>query len=271
MRFRRNIIRHKVIPMIESHINRSVVPVLARTASVLSEEDAVLDARAQKDLKRVSRQDGENIRLDTEPILRMPAARRRRVLRAAVDEVKGDLRNISSAHIDRVLELIHSGSTGSKIDLHSLEVYRDYDSILLGRNLSSFAPEYEERVIVPGVTEVKEVDLALLSSFINRTDVKLKTPEKDRAYFDFDELLLPLSVRNRRPGDRIAPFGQRKPKKLKKVLIDDKLSRRVRDAAPIIVDGGGVLWMPGGRRSGRAVVTPRTERILCIEARKSSY
>lgn len=270
MRFRRNIIRHKVIPMIESQINPSVVSVLARTASVLSEEDALLDARAQKDLKRVGRREGPNLRLDVKPILRMPGARRRRLLRAAVEAVKGDLRNISSVHIGKVLELIHSGSAGSRIDVHSLEVYRDYDSILLGRNLSPSAPRYERPVNVPGITIVEEVDLALLSSFTNRADVEPEHPERNKAYFDFDELLLPLSVRNRRPGDRIVPFGRRKPKKLKKVLIDDKVSRRVRDTTPIVVDRGGVLWMPGGRRSGRAAITPKTERILCIEARKSS-
>ncbi|TET46967.1 tRNA lysidine(34) synthetase TilS [candidate division TA06 bacterium] len=271
LRFTRNIIRHKVIPLIESSINPAVVSVLARTASILSEEDVLLETNAQKDLSRAGKFEGPYLKLDLKAMQNMGVARRRRLLRAAIGALKGDLRNIGSVHIDKTLELVDSGSAGTKINIHSLEVYRDYDSIILGRSVPMAALQYERQVNVPGITTVEEADLALLSSITNSAHVKIDYSASHRAYFDLDHLLLPLCVRNRRPGDRLVPFARKKPKKLKEIFIDDKLPRRERHSIPIILDRGGILWIPGGRRSDRAPLTSKTERVLCIEARKSSH
>lgn len=269
LRFTRNILRHKVIPLIESRINPAVVSVLARTASILSEEDAYLETTAQKDLSRAGKLEGPYLKLDLIAIQRMEVARRRRLLRAAIGTIKGDLRNIGSVHIDKILQFVDSGSAGRKINIHSLEAYRDYDSIILGRSLPMAALQYERRINVPGITSVEEARLSLLSSVSSAAHMKVDYSEPNKAYFDLDHLLLPLYVRNRRPGDRLVPFAQKKPKKLKELFIDDKLPRRKRDSIPIIADREGILWIPGGRRSDRAAVTSNTERVLCIEARKS--
>ena len=271
LKFSRNVIRHRIIPLIESSINPAVVSVLARTASILSEEDRYMEGSAQKDLSRAGKFEGPYLKLDLKTMLNMEVARRRRLIRAAIGALKGDLRNIGSVHIDKILELVDSGSAGTKINIHSLEAYKDYDSIILGRSVPISALRYERRVNIPGVTTVEEADMALLSSISNSAHAKVDYTAPNKAYFDLDHLLLPLCVRNRRPGDTLIPFAHKKAKKLKDIFIDDKLSRRKRDSIPIIVDRRGILWIPGGRRSERAALTSKTERVLCIEATKSTH
>lgn len=52
-------------------------------------------------------------------------------------------------------------------------------------------------------------------------------------------------VRNRRPGDRIHPLGAPGMRRLKDLLIDQKVPRAERDSLPLLVVDGAVAWVPG--------------------------
>lgn len=83
------------------------------------------------------------------------------------------------------------------------------------------------------------------------------------AWFDAELLRFPLTVRSRRPGDRIRPFGLNGSKKVKDMFIDLKLPAPLRDRIPIVADATGqVLWVAGVRRSAVAPVTEQTRRLL---------
>ena len=52
-------------------------------------------------------------------------------------------------------------------------------------------------------------------------------------------------VRNRRPGDRIHPLGAPGMRRLKDLLIDQKVPRAERDSLPLLLVDGAVAWVPG--------------------------
>lgn len=54
-----------------------------------------------------------------------------------------------------------------------------------------------------------------------------------------------VTVRNRRPGDRIHPLGADGSRKLKELLIDRRVPRRERDRLPLICVGERIAWVPG--------------------------
>jgi tRNA(Ile)-lysidine synthase len=54
-----------------------------------------------------------------------------------------------------------------------------------------------------------------------------------------------VTVRNRRPGDRIHPLGAGGSRKLKELLIDRRVPRRERDRLPLICVGERIAWVPG--------------------------
>jgi tRNA(Ile)-lysidine synthase len=54
-----------------------------------------------------------------------------------------------------------------------------------------------------------------------------------------------VTVRNRRPGDRIHPLGARGSRRLKEVLIDRRVPRHLRDRLPLLVVGGRIAWVAG--------------------------
>jgi tRNA(Ile)-lysidine synthase len=54
-----------------------------------------------------------------------------------------------------------------------------------------------------------------------------------------------VTVRNRRPGDRIHPLGAGGSRKLKELLIDRRVPRRERNRLPLICVGERIAWVPG--------------------------
>jgi tRNA(Ile)-lysidine synthase len=54
-----------------------------------------------------------------------------------------------------------------------------------------------------------------------------------------------ITVRNRRPGDRLRPLGSPGSRKLKEVLIDHGIPRRQRDRLPLICWAEEIAWVPG--------------------------
>ena len=84
------------------------------------------------------------------------------------------------------------------------------------------------------------------------------------AVFDADRLEHPLCVRPRRPGDRMRLLGLSGSKKVKEIMIDAKVPRRLRNRVPMVIHGEEIIWIPGLRRSDWAPVTKETRRFLYL-------
>ena len=87
------------------------------------------------------------------------------------------------------------------------------------------------------------------------------TPE---AWFDADALRFPLTVRSRKAGDRIRPFGGAGRRKVQDVLVDAKVPRALRDCLPLVLQGEEVIWVPGVIRGEAAPIRSSTKRVLRI-------
>ncbi len=65
-----------------------------------------------------------------------------------------------------------------------------------------------------------------------------------------------LIVRPRRPGDRLVPFGRRRPVKLQDILVNAGVLREWRDSVPLVVAGDVIVWVAGVRRAEFGRVPP---------------
>jgi tRNA(Ile)-lysidine synthase len=54
-----------------------------------------------------------------------------------------------------------------------------------------------------------------------------------------------VTLRSRRPGDRIRPLGCIHSRRLKEVLIDGRIPRRERSRLPLLCVEGRIVWVPG--------------------------
>jgi len=94
----------------------------------------------------------------------------------------------------------------------------------------------------------------------------------DEAQFDLDAVRFPLTVRNRRPGDRIALPGMVGRKKVKDLFIDLKIPPSQRERFAIVEDADGrILWIAGLRRSAHAEAGPHSSRILHMRLNRNIH
>ena len=91
-----------------------------------------------------------------------------------------------------------------------------------------------------------------------------------RVALDLCSLRLPLTVRNRRPGDRFQPLGLPAEKKLKELLIDAKIPAGRRSRVPLVCDRDGVVWVAGVRPAERCRVHAGTKRLLVLELEQAT-
>jgi tRNA(Ile)-lysidine synthase len=93
------------------------------------------------------------------------------------------------------------------------------------------------------------------------------TAEGNSTCFDADRLAWPLSVRGRRPGDRMRPRGGRGSRKLSDLLIDAKISRNHRARLPVVTTADDVvLFVPGLRPAECGRPGASTTRLIRVSA-----
>jgi tRNA(Ile)-lysidine synthase len=148
-----------------------------------------------------------------------------------------------------------------------LVVSREYGRLIISSG-GKMPEHFAHALPVPGTLDLSEIRMSVVADFPERSflPADFKAASREEAYFDFDQIHPPLSVRNRRSGDRIRPLGMRGERKLKDIFIDDKIPRSERERIPLLADSEGILWIIGNRRSERAIVTAETKQILRIRA-----
>jgi tRNA(Ile)-lysidine synthase len=85
------------------------------------------------------------------------------------------------------------------------------------------------------------------------------------AWMDAVQIVPPLRVRSRRPGDRYRPLGLGGSAKVQDLFVDRKVPRVWRDTVPLVVDGRGILWIPGFQVDRRIRITDETKTALRVE------
>ena len=104
--FLRNRIRNELLPLLEKDYNPAVIAALNRLADVMGAEESFWEdfIARRMTLMGVSPKDAE-ISLPVAELKAEHPAVRRRLVRAAVERVKGDLRKIGLVHVEDVLSL----------------------------------------------------------------------------------------------------------------------------------------------------------------------
>ena len=129
--FRRNRIRHHLIPELEKTYNPAIVDTLSRLATIMRAENRWIENTLAKDFGQCISVKGPGaVRIDLDQLKGLAGAVRRRVLRRAILTVKNDLRRITLAHIDAVLALVDKSPPtgclnlpdGIQVDLKTAEL-----------------------------------------------------------------------------------------------------------------------------------------------------
>lgn len=236
-RFTRARIRAQLIPSVESAGGTDAVSHLAAFASMAAEDAEYLDELAAAAHARLLQAPG---RLDA-PGLRalLPALRRRVLARLMLD---------AGARVDRAAlarALTAVSSNGRATLSHGFEI-RSAGGIV--------------RCVPAASTAGLEPALSLSGGWVDDPASGLRIGLADQLpvglkcdSLEIGAAPLPLSIRRRRPGDRVGLAREAGRAKLQDVMVDLKIPSEERDSIPVVCDAAGrILWVIG--------VWPRTPR-----------
>ena len=107
--------------------------------------------------------------------------------------------------------------------------------------------EFSGRILETKVLDPSRCDL----------DEFIKTKDKNIEWFDLDKIQGEMIIRPRRTGDKLAPLGRNRPRKISDITPD-------KDAL-VLTDSKNILWLIGRRPSACAKIAPSTKTILQIQ------
>jgi tRNA(Ile)-lysidine synthase len=269
LRFTRNRIRHDLLPRLRADYNPGIAAGLNRLAGLMRDEEDWLETLVAARLEALTvTVDADQIILDAAALARCHPAEQRRVLRAALRRVRGDLRRVGFEPLEALRRLVGADRGPRTVDLpDDLCAERRGDRLRIGPpRPAAPPPAFAYTMPAAGRLRIAETGARLvLERRAHVAPEALRDAGQYVAYFDMDQIVFPITIRSFRPGDRFAPFGLQGTQKLKKYFIDHKIPRAERSRVPLVVSGGEIIWIAGLRRGRGAPVGARSTTILKVE------
>lgn len=267
--YTRNKIRNQLLPFIEENFNPNIKDSLCRLSDNATEDADFLNGYAKRLYARLCNPlPGEKpVTLHIESLEMVDKGIASRVFKIAADEVKKGIR-LEKKHIDDLFNLM-TKQTGASVDLpEGIVASVQYGWLSFIDKNAVVEVKEEAEGFFAEIAPLQTVFIEPIGKNIslrieNAKEYKCKVNETAISY-DLIEGKM-LFLRNRRTGDRIVWFPDGKTKKIKNILIDEKIPKKDRDRIPLLCTGDEVLAIVGSRVSEKYKVTNETERALVIE------
>lgn len=269
----RNKIRLELLPILREQYNSHINDNLCNLAEMAGAEEELLQELCRRTADKLGIAPSEDeISCPVEGFLAQPLAMQRRLIQYMAQWLGI---TFSFVHIESLRQLIQRHATGTSINLPGdcqgrisyNVVYLSKKSSVLGANNATI----KDTPLVIRLKAFSEVHLprgGLISA--NLTDSLLAEGpfSKDCVYFDAAKCGTEVVIRYRKPGDKLRlPVGH---KKLKDLLVDEKIPRDCRDNIPLVInkDTREIIWVAGVRQTAVALADENTKQYLILSYRE---
>ncbi len=275
-------IRHQLIPLLLRDFDAAAVVRLSRLAKHAREDETFWRSLENERFDALaSRESSAAISLRVEDLLSplpppIPADRgargnpasfpaptmalTRRLVRRIFAELRGSREQLTSRHVDSVIDLATKSQSGARIDLPGVRVERIFDRLCFTSVLSALDTaqdgetarrncDFAYSVSRPGRLESSSIVVTEIHRRFNLKMVDWPPAQSDTVMgwgaLDFDRVQWPLVLRNWHPGDSYRPHGSRRVRKLKRLLLESRVPRSARGSWPVLTSEGKVIWASG--------------------------
>ena len=238
----RNAVRHKILPLMNEITGKDVVPVLNRASESVGIDSDFIDKVADEAYTQyVTVKEGKTT-IENSCILTLHQAILTRILRKAIESVKGNLTDIEARHIVLMINLLANNKTGEAVNLPSgVNALVQFGKTIIHNEIIKV--DFEYLLPIPGKISIREKNLEITTEICN--DFEKANPCGSVHYFSGKFCKDGFFVRNRRNGDIIKPWKGRGTTKLKKYFIDRKVERHLRDSLMLITCNDSVAYIEG--------------------------
>ncbi|HWC17788.1 MAG TPA: tRNA lysidine(34) synthetase TilS [Terriglobales bacterium] len=257
--FTRNRVRARVLPLLHEEINPSVDQALARLGELARGEEEYWAEQVKRLLPLIvaagepARGGGRKqtsapaVALDLQKLQQQPLAVRRRLLRAAAEQIGC---NLDFEHVHAILDLLSARTTRGR-ERKTIEIQSGWRARLLFRELRiegspSAGPgkSYHYSLPMPGESRIPELN-ATICARISEDNGAVNNPAYNRAHSIELSPTTELVVRNWRPGDRFQPARHTSEKRVKQLLCGLHLGDDEKQLWPVVVAKDRLVWVRG--------------------------
>ncbi len=258
--FARNRLRNEAMPALARSFNPNLEGVLARTAELAQDEEDFWFQHVEAIYPKITKRTQLGSFLQISSFEAVHLAVRRRLIRRALVDIRGDLRGIDMEHVDAILSVCSSAHGHDRVIVPGVDALRSFDTLLLARpgELSARTRHYRLALKFD-----EECELPFQAGFISvspmppegRNCGNFKKEQEfsgEVADLDVEALAasgLPLHVRNWEPGDEIRRCGHKGAEKVKSLFQEHRIVLWERRHWPVVVAGDEIVWI---RRFGAA-------------------
>ena len=269
--FARNRIRHELLPALQREWNPAIREMLAQTADWALEEESHWEAEIDRLADEFLTRKPPVVLLRTDQLRVLSSAAARRLVRRAIQTVKGDLRAIDFAHIAAVLNLASQTDGDGRLQVPGVDVYRSFEWLRLAPpgldNLEN--RNFRLPVSIPGRLPLPGGGTAILLELIeNKPVTELCDSRYNKAvhYLNWDRISGALEVRNWRPGDQYRPVDRSGEEKIKLLFQQARVPLWQRRNWPVIITSGEeIVWARQFGPAADLVATPESRVLLRVQ------
>ncbi len=266
--YRRNFIRHQLLPALQKDCESSLVGELSGLAKASRGFYRRICEKADEVWPDVATVNERTVALNSDVLAEQHPEVKIEVVRKILSQLDVGEQEITQRHYENILRL----SSGEKLQLPGgAEVLRQRRKIIFTRTCEktggSAGPAAPKQLNIPGKTEFAGMVIEAEVFDYEPADFEKFRATKSNSveWFDFEKLKLPLEVRLRKNGDRFWPLGMQADKKIGKFLTNAKVSPSSRRNLFVITDTEKIIWFCPIRISEQANVTKRTNKVLRLK------
>ena len=266
--YRRNFIRHRLLPALQNDSQSNIVERLAVLSKASRGFYQMICRTVDAIWPDVVTMNENNVIVDSDKIANQPAEIKIEIARRALAHLDCHEQDITERHYTGMLRLPDDG----RLQLpNCVTVHRQGDKIVFEKHLKTKPAQsiaIDPVVLkMPGVTQFGPYTINADIIEIEQKDLAgfKKTKSNLVEWFDFEKSKLPLKIRPRGRGDKFQPLGLTGEKRVGKFLTAAKVSQSLRRRLLVIADAEKIIWLCPVRISEQAKVTNDTRKVIQIK------
>lgn len=278
--YTRNKIRINVIPYLCDNINTRTCEHINEISKDLEEAEEYIMENCKRIYKDIFTRKHDEIYVNITSMNLENIFIKKRLIRMAIEDLAGKLKDISRKHVEDVLKLADKQSGKYLMLPYNIIVRVKHNFLVFSTKEVSMNYSTEVMEITqPGIYEFENHIFEVEIIETNNSKQIIKNLENlvendGKMYtkcFDCDKMNFTVCLRNRSQGDFLVINNKGGKKKLKQYFIDEKVPIDKRNNVPLLADGNHIIWIVGYRISEYYKITQETKRILKITGRKKSF
>jgi tRNA(Ile)-lysidine synthase len=266
LQYDRNMLRHRILPIIEEHFEGATDRMAAAADHVRKYLDETFDPALRARFDRCTTEEGRRGgALGVEALQDEPSAWRRRILLQALRQWLPGAPH--TAAFAREIEALLDAQVGRRVDSGAGRVWRERNALRFVPSTAAAQRVDAQRVFFGTPTRLPHGTLHVdpVASVPAQLGKGARTE-----FIDAEAVEEPLRVRTWQEGDRFQPLGMKHTKLVSDLLTDERVPPHQRAEQLVVCDASRIVWVVGHRIAHPTRVRPDTEHVVRLHFEPTS-